>query len=244
MADILATFGSQIGTFSWAGMGQIVFIITIFLLGLILIGIIMFILWWKSYYLQVKVYEPYGQVNFTDKELRDIKEEGKQGLSKTLTKKDIKFDTIKIKRTHGKFLTTKGNPYFATFMPFRKHEPVPMEMLFDDGIHLLRISRELFIPIPKPKTIVSVGEAISISVTENNRWKVWNNMQAEKINSKYQDTDVLKRATLYFVVGIVALVLIGGFILWLMYSSANKGWDAAEKFNTVAESLLGGNKPS
>ena len=244
MANILEGMGSSIGEFSWASIGQATFVIAMFLISLLILGGIWFFLWWKSYHLKVKIYEPFGQINLTEEDTANIKAEALEGKANTLNDKKIKFDTIRIKTTHGKFTTVKGDPYFNTFMPFRRHEPVPMEMMFDDGIHLLRLSREIYIPIVKPKTIIEVGETISISVTENNRWKVWNNMMAEKINAKYQDTDVLKRTTLYFVVGIVALVLVGGFILWLIYSTANKGWDAAEKFNVVADALLGGSKPA
>ncbi len=244
MANILKGVGTSISNFSWSSIGKNTFIIPMFVLALLLLGGIWFILWWKSYHLKVKIYEPFGQIKLTPEDIAKIKAEALEGKTDTLKGNKIKFDTIRIKRTHGKFTTVKGNPYFNTFLPFRKHEPVPMEMMFDDGIHLLRLSREIYLPIAKPKTIIEVGETISISVTENNRWKVWNNMMAEKINAKYADTDVLKRTTLYFVVGIVALILIGGFILWLIYSTANRGWDAAEKFNVVADALLGGGKPA
>ena len=244
MANILEGVGTSIGNFSWASIGQITFIITMFVLALLLLGGIWFILWWKSYHLRVKIYEPFGQIKLSPEDIAKIKAEALEGNTDTLKENNIKFDTIRTKKTHGKFTTVKGNPYFNTFLPFRKHEPIPMEMMFDDGIHLLRLSREIYLPIAKPKTIIEVGETISISVTENNRWKVWNNMMAEKINAKYADTDVLKRTTLYFVVGIVALILIGGFILWLIYSTANRGWDAAEKFNVVADAWLGGGKPA
>ena len=115
--------------------------------------------------------------------------------------------------------------------------------MFDDGIYMLKLSKNLFIPFQKPKVIIEVGEKTSISVASDNRWMVWNNMMADRINNKYQDIDAQKRVTFYFVTGIVALVLVGGFILWLIYSSSNRAWDAAEQFNTFASKLLSGDTP-
>jgi len=234
MANILSEAGSSIGNFSWASMGQVVFIITIFLAVLIIFGGIAFLMWWRSYHINVKIYEPYGQI----KE-EDIKDQSK--IKKLVD--NIKFDMIKYRKTHGKYVSIKGTPYFCTFMPFRKHEPIPMERMYDNGVHLLRLSREIYIPIEKPKTIIEVGGNVSLSVAETNQWQTWNNMMADRINNKYQDTDFQKKAITYFVIGITAMVLLGGFILWLIYSSSNRGWEAADKFNAVADSLVGGSKP-
>ena len=118
-----------------------------------------------------------------------------------------------------------------------------MEFMYDDGIYLLKLSKELYIPIQKPKTTVHIGEATSISVASDNKWRVWNNLMADRINNKYQDIDAQKKVVFYFVIGIVAMVLVGGFILWLIYSSANRGWEAADKFNEFAGKLLGGETP-
>lgn len=240
MADLLGQLGQSFSTFGWGSIGTITLVISI-ILGILLVFVLFFFfLWWKSYYIKVRIYEPYGQTNLDNADLDKIKKEASEGKTEILNKKNIHFDMFKKKNTHGKYIKIKGTPYFATFMPMQRIEPVPMEYMFDDGVHLLRLSKNIMIPIPKPKTIINVGEEVSISVKENNQWQAWNNMMADRINNKYQDIDAQKKAITYFVIGIVSMVLIGGFILWLIYSSVNKGFDAADRFNVVAESLSGG----
>lgn len=243
MADIINQITTGLGSFGLAGMGNILSIFIIFFVILFIFIIIFLILWWKSFNLNVKIYEPLGQVPFKKEDIERLKKESLEGKTAIIKEKDIKFNHVNYRCTHGKYITHKGNPYFQTFMPLRKHEPIPMEFLYDNGVYMLRISKDLFVPIQKPETIVAIGENTSISVASDNRWRVWNNMMADRINNKYQDMDVQKKVTLYFVVGIVALVIIGGFILWLIYSSANRGWDAAEKLSQFASSLGGGTPP-
>lgn len=240
---LLDQAGTYLGKFGWESMGNILIVVVIFFSLMVLFTCVFLFMWWKSFNLVVKIYEPIGQVPLSEEELNNIKEETKVGEDKTLKEKEIRFSNIKYKKTHGKFIISKGNPFFRTFSPFRRHEPVPMEFMYDDGIYLLKLSKELFIPFEKPKTTVIIGEQTSISVASDNRWRVWNNMMADRINNKYQDIDAQKKVAFYFVTGIVALVLIGGFILWLIYSSANRGWDAAEQFNQFAGKLLGGDSP-
>lgn len=240
MPNIIEGLGSSIGGFAWGSMGQIVFWVTT-ITGVIVLFIgIWFFMWWKSFNLDVKIYEPIGLIQLSEKEKQEIAK-GKRDI---LKEKNLKFDMIRYHKTHGKYSTIKGSPFFRTFMPLKKHEPIPMEFMFNDGIHMIRLSKDVFIPIPRPKTEIEIGENITISIKKNNRWRLWNNMMAERINRKYQDMDAQKKMVLYFVVGIVAIVVVGCVILWFIYSSANKGWDAAEKFNAVANSLVGGNKPA
>lgn len=197
-------------------------------------------MWWKSFYIRVRIYEPYGQISLTEETLTDIMEEAKKGEYTTLERKDIKFDMFKKKNTHGKYIKSKGTQFFNIFMPHKKIEPVSMKYMYDNGIHLLRLSRDIFIPIPKPKTVINVAEEVSISIQDETQWQAWSNLMTERINNKYQDVDAQKKAVLYFIIGIAGMVLIGGFILWLIYSSANKGYEAADRFNQVAKSLTGG----
>lgn len=237
MANLLNQIGDTMGAFGWGSIGTISVVITVFLGLIILILALFFFMWWKSFYIKVKIYEPYGQINLEREDINNIIDEARHGEITTLQDKKIQFDMFKKKRTHGKYVTVRGTPFFNTFMPFKKIEPIPMQYMFDDGVHLLRLSKEILIPIPKPKTLINVGEEVSISVQDNNQWQAWNNMMADRINNKYQDIDAQKKAITYFVIGIVALVLIGGFILWLIYTSANKGYDAADKLNAFANSL-------
>ncbi len=240
---ILDNAGSYLSKFGWESMGSILIVVVIFFFLMIFFLGIWAFMWWKSFNLNVMIYEPIGQVPLSDKELNDMKEEAKVGKDKTLIEKKIQFSNIRFKKTHGKFITSKGDPFFRTFFPFKKHEPVPMEFMFDDGIYMLKLSKDLFIPFQKPKTVIEIGEKISISVASDNRWRVWNNMMADRINNKYQDIDAQKKVAFYFVTGIVALVLVGGFILWLIYSSANRGFSAAEHFNEFAGKLVEGSPP-
>lgn len=236
MVNIIEQVGGSIDTIGWASIGNIAFVLTIILLVISLFGMVWFLLWWKSYYINVKIYEPYGQISKENLEKLQ-KADGRKSAMK-----EIKFDMLKYRKTHGKYITQKGTTMFATFMPFKRHEPISMEYMFDDGVHLMRLSKDIYIPIEKPKVIVGIGENVTISVADNNKWVAWNNIMAERVNNKFQDQDAVKRATFYFVVGIVAIVLISAFVLWLIYSSTNKAYGAADKLSNLANALSGGGK--
>lgn len=234
MANIINQLGTSFGSFGWSSMGNIAMVLSVILFVILLFGGVWFLMWWKSYHINVRIYEPYGQVS------PDVLKKLMDKTTKDNAIKMVKFDMLKYKRTHGKYVTAKGTTFFATFMPFRKHEPISMEYMFDDGVHLMRLSKEIYIPIEKPRVIVGIGENVNISVADNNKWVAWNNIMAERVNNKYQDQDVAKRATLYFVIGIVAIVLIGALILWLIYKSTNKAYDAADKLAGLANALTKG----
>ena len=236
MANIMDQVGASIGDFSWASMGNITLIIAVFVFVLIFVGAALLFFWWKSFNIQVRIYEPRGQIPLDAEDLNKVKEQSPEKNKKFINEKKITFDNIIYKKTHGKYMKHKGTPYFQTFMPLKKHEPIPMEFLYDNGVHLLRLSRDLFIPLIKPKTVIQVGEEVSISVSDHNRWVLFNNLMADRINNRYQDVDLQKKITLYFVSGIVVMVLLGGFILWLIYSSINKGMDTYSSLS----SLMGG----
>lgn len=244
MANLLDQVGAGISGFTWESLGWILLVFGVFIFLILVFAAVFLFMWYNSFNLRVKIYEPRGQVQMTQEDINKIYSEVAQGKSDTLKQKGIKFDLINIKKTKGKHLTQKGTPYFQTFIPLRKMQPVPMELMFNDGIHLLRLSREIFVPIPKPETDINVGGNVSISVTDHNQWTGWSQMMAEKINSKYTDVDTQKRAMMYFVIGIAAMVIVGGIILWLIYLSAKKGLDAADKLGAVADSLVQGQKPA
>lgn len=243
MASLLSEVSSGFSTFSWGSIGQIAFAVTL-VLGIILFFVTLFLfVWWKSFYIKTTIFEPYGQVELTKEEIAQAVLEAKEGKTDMLKSKKVRFDMFKKKVTHSKYVTIKGTPFFNTFMPFRRIEPVPMELMFDSGVYLLKLNKEIMIPIVKPKTIIEIDEAVTLTVADNNQWQAWNNMMADRINNKYQDTDAQKKMVMYFVIGIVAIVLVGGFLLWLIYQSVNKGYGAADKLADAANAL-GGVSPS
>jgi hypothetical protein len=154
--------------------------------------------------------------------------------------KSIKFDYIKKKKTHGKNITQRGTSFFALFMPLKKIKPVSLEFVYNDGIYLLQLSRDIFIPIVRPSFIVTVAQNISISVAEQQEWISWSNMMCDRINAKYQNPDGEKKQALYFIIGIAAMVIVGGFLLWLIYQSAKKGMDVKTWADQLASSIKEG----
>lgn len=243
MANVLSSAGATFEGMIGGSVGNILWIVVIFLFLIIFFAGLWFLMWWKSFSYTVKIYEPTGMVNLTPEEAQYLNKLDEKEMEKVLANRNIKFDRLKYKKTHGKFISVKGSQYFQTIMPLLKHEPIPAEMMYDDGIHLLKLSKSVFLPIPRPKTIVNVGEHVSISIADNNRWLVWNNMMAERVNAKYQDLDAQKKVAMYFVVGIVATVLVGGFIIWMIYLSTKQGYKVADKFSAVVNQLTAGSKP-
>ncbi len=245
MASLIDGVGKGINDLLFKGMGNTLPIIVILLAVILFFGVIFAFIWWKGFNIKVKIYEPMGQTPLTPKEQAVIKsEKDSTKLIKKLKEKEVKFNHIKYKTTHGKFTTIKGTQYFVTFNPLRRLPPIPMTLLYDDGVHLVRLSRDIFVPIPKPEIVLVVGENVSISVEEDIQWKAWNNLMADRINNKYQDLDAQKKIALYFISGIVALVLIGGFLLWLIFKLSSQNLIVADKFSNVVEGLLGGKGPS
>lgn len=244
MVELLGGIGQGISGFIESSLGNILTVIVIVLVVVLFFGFIFLFIWWKGFNIKVKIYEPVGQTPLDHNEKVKLKyENSKEALDK-LKEKKVKFDYIKYKRTHGKFTTIKGSQYFVTFMPMRRLPPIPMTMLYDNGVHLVRLSRDIMIPIPKPNITLEVGKNVSLSVEEDVQWKAWNNMMADRINNKFQDLDVQKRIAFYFITGIVAIVLLGGFLLWLIYRSSTKGMIVADKFSDVVQGLLGGRTPA
>lgn len=233
---IVDTVGQSLGGFAWASLGQALFIFIIFFIVLFIFGFLSFFIWYKSYNVKVTIFQPLGQVAFTEEELKEMQEEAAKGI-KSSRLKEIKFDYIKKRTTHGKYNTIKGVAYFCMFMPLKKIKPVPLTLMYNTGVYLIQLSRDVFIPVQKPSFVITVYENVSISVAEQQEWISWSNMMADRINAKYQNPDADKKQTLYFVIGIAAMVIVGGLILWFIYSSAKKGLDVKAFTENFAKTI-------
>lgn len=240
--SIIDTVGSSFGSFAWGSLGNMLFIFIIFFFVLIVVGGMAWIMWWKSYNTKVHIFRPLGQIKFTEQEIREINAATEKGETHA-SMRSIKFDFLKRKTTHGKDITQRGTSYFALFMPLKKIKPVPLQLRFNDGIYLIQLSRDIFIPVPRPSFVISVMENVSISVAEQQEWISWSNLMADRINAKFQDPDHEKKQILYFVIGIAAMVIIGGFLLWLIYQSAKKGMDTKNMISAFTQSIQQGVVP-
>ena len=141
MANIIDQVGSSLGQFGWSSMGDILLVVFVFLILVIIFlgaGVWM---WWRSFHLVVKIYEPKGKIPLTKEQEQEWRKLSQEEQLDKAKKDKIVFENIKYRRTHGKHTKHKGTPYFQTFVPLRRHEPVPMDFMFDDGIHMLRLSR-------------------------------------------------------------------------------------------------------
>lgn len=238
--SIIDQASSSLGGLAWGSLGQALFIFIIFFAVILVVGIISFMIWWKSYNINVTIFTPMGQVQMSDEELKVLQDEVLAGKTPNVLK-TIRFDYIKKRRTHGKHISHRGTAFFALFVPLKKIKPVSLEYIYNDGVFLLQLSRDIFIPIVRPSFVVTVAQNVSISVAEQQEWISWSNMMADRINAKYQNPDMEKKQTLYFVIGICAMVIIGSLLLWLIYQSAKKGLDvkgwADELANTIKQGV-------
>src|SRR3990167_2843591 len=112
---ILETAGDTLSGISWEGIGRIAFLIVFFLVVILLFVAFFLFIWWKSFNIRVNLYEPFGQIHFTEEEIERMKTTGFKGST-------LKFDMVRKRVTHGKHTTSKGVPFFQTFMPLRKME--------------------------------------------------------------------------------------------------------------------------
>lgn len=241
MADIIQTMTSQVGNMTWGSLGGVLFIFIIFFILLVIFGGAGLFMWWKSYNLKVTIFQPLGQELITEEEKKAIEEDAAKGITHPKLRKII-FDYMKKRVTHGKYTSIKGTAYFTLFMPLKKIKPVPLQLMYHDGVYLMQLSKDVYIPIPRPNFHIHIGDNMSISVAEQQEWVTWSNMMAERINAKWQNPDAGQKQTFYFVVGILAMVVIGGLILWLIYESAKKGLDVKTFTTNFAEAIK--NSPS
>jgi len=243
MANILSSVGGGVQNFLYSGLGNILSVVVILLAVILFFGIVFLFFWYKSYDVKVNIYQPVGQVPMSEDDVIRLKKiKDSEERLKKIKSSGVRFDYLRRKKTHGKHTKVKGVQHFQTFMPMRKLPPVPLTLMYDDGVHLVQLSRDILIPIPKPNMSLVVGKNVSLSVEEDIQWKTWNNMMADRINNKYQDLDAQRKIAFYFIVGIVGLVLIGGFLLWLIYNMARR--DLTVNFDERLVKLISGEAPS
>ena len=230
--SMIDTLGSSIKGFAWQSMGQVVFVIVLAMALILMFSMFFLFIWYKSFNIKATIFKPLGQEKLSKEDIEKLKASNlpAEEKSKILREGQIFFDYTKKKITHGRHIKTKGNTFFQLFMPLRKLEPIASDYMFYDGVYLLQLSPDVYIPISRPKTRILVDENVSIAIADNNRWQVWHNLNQVKINNRFQDLDIQKKIVLYFVLGLVIMLALGAFILWAIYASSTKHLEGVDLF--------------
>jgi len=222
MADVMQQIGDYAQGASFGiSSNMIMILIIVSIVGIIFL-ITAFFGWRSSFNEKVRIYRPYGHYDIeTLKNIYESKTTEERNAA--LKKHSIKYESVGYKKTLGKFIKRKGISYFALFSPMVKIEPIPNEFKYDDGFHLLQLASGIFIPIHKPQTIIEVGANISLSILEENAWRQWNVSESLEIDKRFKEESRERKIILMFIIGIVAIIIIGGLLFWLQYMMMSKG---------------------
>jgi hypothetical protein len=94
---------------------------------------------------------------------------------------------------------------------------IPFQLRYPDGIWMLRLSADNFVPIERPK----VGSGIILNMSEPDM-DLWEESARAEIRNRTQDDDAQKRALTMTVVIIIGAFVLAGLIIWLSMSFAGK----------------------
>lgn len=105
----------------------------------------------------------------------------------------------------------------ATFFMPKKIKDVPYNLRYSDGIWMIRLSKDNFIPIERPK----VGKGITFYVSEPDM-DLWEESARAEIKNRTMDDDSMKRAQMTMLAIIIGSFILAGLIIWLSMSFAGK----------------------
>ena len=225
--DIVAA-QQQASTFFW----QMVWIIAIVFAILFISGIVIALgifIWIKMTY-KTKIH--YFQVYGNPKTINN--EDGSFSV-------DITGCTIsQEKMTTGKSIKKKGVHYFQILRPRTRTPQIPQSMITQDGIYFLMINND-FIPIYKPTTqykevgTTTMSDTI-IKLYDLNGWIARRKLMIIETEQKYPERDVQIRIFALFIVAMICVVVIFGFMMWLSYKLHNKSVDKADALVNAIQS--------
>ena len=214
-------FSAISGFFSWfwyIGLGIV-----------IAVGIFM-IWWWFSYNKRFYYYEPIGGLHYP-KQKDESDEEYKQRIDELLH--DI--DLTNPKKDMGKYIKFRGVQYFKIRNAFKKMKPVPYELRYPDGIFSVRVDKDTFIPIRRPR-LDDQGK-VTLKIQDEYDTNFFNLMMADEMNMKYRDEDREKKLMVLFIVIVVGGLLLYGLILWLSYLVTTKQIEEVDGLTSAISSM-------
>ena len=179
--------------------------------------------YWLGFKYKVKIYEPIS--NLTKEEILNIKGMTEEQQAEYIEAKRVIFSSMNFKKTKGKFIKRKGAVQFSLFMPFKRIQNISSEFIYEDGIHLLKLSMDCYLPIKKPKFFCVANKDTLYDLVSENKWDIMDVKINREIEERYKDPDKEKRITLIIIVGIVAMVIVGGLLLWFITMAGNKNAD-------------------
>jgi len=140
---------------------------------------------------------------------------------------------IKVKGVRKFSLLTMPNIFFQ-----KKIRDVPYDLKYPDGIWLLKITNDTYVPMRRPE----VNNITSITVPESDL-DLWQESAEAEIRRRTQDEDMMKKHLYMTVMIIIGAFVLCGIIIWLSMTFAGNSINAAlEKVQGLTGALnnLGG----
>lgn len=217
-AELLGISGDSIsqilGKFMLFGMiffGAIVF--------LIILALIIVLLTFKE---KAIVYKAYADPGFEyEEEEREVLLKGekvKQYFKTIKNKEGLVLGRPQIKKAM--FANNKNGILQIRFLfpLFKTSNYIPQEYIYPEGIYFVQIGKE-FIAIKKPSLESEKGFVIKLSSFQS--WKESNFILFKKYRAKFADKDKEMRIFAFFIIVVIALTILTGFILWLSFKAAS-----------------------
>lgn len=125
------------------------------------------------------------------------------------------------KTDKGKDIKEKGISKFSLFKCRKKIPPVEYSKRYPEGIWMLRINKQEFIPIERP----TLQDTINLKMPEPDM-DLWQESAEADIRRRTQDEDMMKKQLYAMIAIIIGAFVLAGLIIWLSMSFAGNSIDS------------------
>lgn len=137
------------------------------------------------------------------------------------------------KKDRGREVKIKGVQRFSLLKARKKIQPIDYTLRYPDGIWMLRISKDLFVPIKRP----DIGNSIDLEMPHHDL-DLWEESAEAEIRRRTQDEDLMKKQVYLTVAIIIGAFVLAGIIIWLsMTFAGNSINNALDKVAPLTENL-------
>lgn len=229
MVDLTA-FGIQPGT-GWQIMGgfaTLAIVLFLFVIFAIVLFVVIRIMMFRK---KAVCYPVYGDVSSIDKE-GNIKANVAVGQPKS---------------RRARFFTKAGVTRMSIMSPSKKTMPIAPDYIYHEGtvdIVYFAVFGNAYIPIKRPT--LNTEKHIVLDIHDIEAWKEWANLEIEHLNRRLPEKDVQIRIFALFIVAVVCITVLVGFVLWLSYRNTDKvigKIDNLGNFISATAQSVGGNVP-
>lgn len=222
----LSVIGIQPGT-GWQVIGMLATVAFIFVIGIAVLIVMAFMIILMIHRKKAICYKVYGGkdvvriVNDTDvMQIGDktIQDPAGKKIDDTNQLANVTLSLPEIKR--GAFVNQNGMLKMRFMFPLgKKTQVIQSDMIYPEGVYFLQIGNEYF-PIRRPQ--VEITKQILIDLKDISGWKEWDHFETERIARRFPEKDVQMRIFILFIVAVVGIVALTGFVLWMSFHNTGQ----------------------